>query len=92
MDEIKSRRAKATREPLQPPKAGGELPARLTAVDMMGIFNVKKTRFYELQTAGKFRRFELRPKVGCTAYSGRLVQRYLDGESLAKRDGLAKTA
>jgi hypothetical protein len=64
---------------------GGHLPRRLTAKHMMQIFEVKQARFYQLTAQGKFDRFELRPRVGRMAWSGALVEKYLDCEAGSSR-------
>lgn len=64
---------------------GGHLPRRLTAADMMQIFEVKQARFYQLVAQGTFDRFELRPRVGRMAWSGALVEKYLDCEAGSSR-------
>lgn len=66
-------------------RAGDALPARLYAEDMMRIFNLKKSRFYELAKRGRFERFEQRPAIGRPSWSGALVQKYLDGEGSSSR-------
>lgn len=53
-------------------------PARLTSAHLMAIFSLRKSRFYQLENAKQFRRFELRPAIGRTAWSRALVQAYLD--------------
>lgn len=55
-----------------------ELPSRMLPQDMMRAFHVKQARFYALVQQGKFDRFELRPRIGRRAWSGRLVQEYFD--------------
>jgi hypothetical protein len=70
------RGAHVTRAPFQ---VGDTLPARLTRDDMCWIFQVGRSQFHRLCRQGKFRKFELRPTIGRTAWSGRLVQAFLDG-------------
>jgi hypothetical protein len=67
----------ATDRPLQ---VGESIPARCYAADLMRIFGIKKSRFYELQQAGRFDRFELRPTIGRKAWSGELIAAYLRGD------------
>lgn len=64
---------------------GGHLPRRLTARHMMQIFNVGTSRFYGLVAQGRFDRFEIRPRVGRMAWSGALVEKYLDCEAGSSR-------
>lgn len=66
-------------------RVGGHLPRRLTAADMMQIFQVGRSRFYALVDQGKFDRFELRPRIGRMAWSGELVEKYLDCEKGSSR-------
>jgi hypothetical protein len=68
-------------EPREQLRVGEPLPARCLPEDMMRIFGIKAARFYALQAAGKFDRFEIRPRIGRRAWSGRKIQRYLDGET-----------
>lgn len=53
-------------------------PPRLFAEHLMDIFGIHKSRFYELEPAGRFHRFELKPTIGRKAWSRALVQDYLD--------------
>jgi len=66
-------------------RVGGHLPRRLTAKQMMEIFDVSTTRFYELVKIGRFDRFEIRPQIGPKTWSGTLVERYLDCENGSSR-------
>lgn len=54
-------------------------PPRLYAEHLKVIFSIGKSQFYALAKAGKFDRFEIRPRIGRTAWSRELVQAYLDG-------------
>lgn len=56
------------------------IDARLTIADMMRIFNVKKSAYYQLQAIGKFDAFEIKPRIGPRLFSAKKVQAYLDGE------------
>lgn len=58
------------------------LPARLTATDMMRIFQIHKSRFFKLAKQGRFDRFELTPTIGRRAWSGVLVADYLQSSRL----------
>jgi hypothetical protein len=50
--------------------------------DLMAIFRLKPSRFYELKQRGDFDRFLVdRPIVGRAAYSGVRVYRYVRGET-----------
>ena len=50
--------------------------------DLMAIFHLKPSRFYELKARGDFDRFLLdRPISGRSAYSGLRVARYVAGET-----------
>jgi hypothetical protein len=51
---------------------------RLCARDLMEIFEIGAARFYELENAKRFQRFELKPVIGRKAWSREAVQRYLD--------------
>lgn len=62
-------------------RVGQDLPARLTAADMMRAFGYGRTRFTALVRARQFDQFELLPRIGVRAWSGARVQRYLEGES-----------
>ena len=57
---------------------GTRLPLRLTAQQMMQIFAIEKSHFYALVAAGEFDHFELKPRLGRRAWSGALVQQYLE--------------
>jgi hypothetical protein len=62
-------------------RVGEALPARMLAVDMQRIFQIKKSAYYQLLKRGRFDRFELLPRIGRQrAFSGKLVQAYLDAE------------
>ena len=74
----------ATDEPINL-DVGGRLPRRLTAKQMMEIFNVRQARFYALVAQGRFDRFEIRPRIGRMAWSGALVEKYLDCEAGSSR-------
>lgn len=78
-------------EPRDVLRVGDPLPARLTSRDLMRIFEIKPSQFYNLQAQGKFDRFELRPTIGRRAWSGKLVQKFLDGEP-SSRFNLSKSA
>ena len=70
------------------------LPARQLAVDrartgaligpldMAAIFGVSTSRFYELNRAGSFDAFKVKPAIGPRCFSGELVTRYLSGDPL----------
>ena len=50
--------------------------------DLMAIFRLKPSRFYELKQRGEFDRFLVdRPIVGRAAYSGLRVYRYVSGDT-----------
>lgn len=66
------------------------LDARLTAVDLMRIFNLKKAAYYKFQRMGRFDAFELRPRIGRRLYSAKKVQAHLDGEGVAKSAAWSK--
>jgi hypothetical protein len=56
----------------------GEL---LGPLDLMAIFHLKPSRFYELKVRGAFDRFLVdRPITGRAAYSGVRVYRYVTAE------------
>jgi len=59
--------------------AAGEL---LDARDLMAIFQIKKSRFYKLQKVRAFDCFKVHPPIGPKCFSGRLITRYLAGESI----------
>lgn len=74
----------------RPFQVGESLPRRMSVMDMCRAFPVDgktmdRSTFHKHQRAGKFDRFELRPKIGARAWSGVLVQRYLDCEAGASR-------
>lgn len=66
--------------------------ARLTSADMMRIFNLKKSAFYQLQTIGRFDAFEIRPRIGRRMFSAKKVQAYLDGESIERPSRFKQSA
>lgn len=66
-------------------RVGEPLPARCLQEDLMRIFQIQRTQFYRLVKAGKFDRFEIRPRIGRRAWSGKLIERYLNGESGSSR-------
>jgi hypothetical protein len=67
-------------------RVGDPLPARLLAADMMRIFQIKKSTYYALLKRGRFDRFELLPRIGYQrAFSGKLVQAYLNAEGRSSR-------
>jgi hypothetical protein len=68
-----------------PYRVGEALPARLFAPDLMQLFGIKHARFYQLQKAGRFDRFEIRPTIGRRAWSGKLVMAYFDQEGRSSR-------
>jgi hypothetical protein len=74
----------------RPFQVGEQLPRRLSVGEMCRAFPVDghpmdRSTFHRHERAGKFERFELRPKVGAKAWSGTLVARYLDCEAGASR-------
>lgn len=66
-----------------PYQVGEALPVRLNVADMCRIFRIGRSGFHRLERQGKFRRFELQPKIGCKAWSGLRVARHLTNESFA---------
>lgn len=75
---------------LRPFQVGEPLPRRMSVSDMCRAFSIDgrpmdRSTFHKHQRAGKFDRFELRPKIGARAWSGTLVQRHLDCEDGASR-------
>lgn len=74
---------------LEPYKVGDVLPLSLGAEDMRRAFPVKgramsPSRFYELERAGKFRRFELASITGGPKrWSGLKVARFYNGDSFS---------
>ncbi len=63
--------------PLARAKAGELLGPQ----DLMAIFHLKPSRFYELKQRGEFDRFLVdRPIAGRAAYAGARVYRYVLGE------------
>lgn len=48
--------------------------------ELAGKLHLAMSTFYEYQAAGRFKRFELVPRIGPRRYSRRLVKEYLDGE------------
>lgn len=58
--------------------------SRLTAADMMRVFCLKKTAFYQLLAIGRFNPFEIRPRIGKRAWSAKKVQAYLDGDGVGQ--------
>lgn len=68
---------------VEPLRVGETLPARMTAKDMQRVFQLSSSRFYALRAIGRFDAFEIRPRIGQRAWSGKKVQAYLDGELTA---------
>lgn len=73
-----------------PFQVGEILPRRMCVADMCRAFSVEgrvmdRSTFHRHERAGKFERFELKPQIGAKAWSGTLVQRYLDCEAGASR-------
>lgn len=64
---------------------GQPLPVVLKRNDLAGIFNVSMVTGWRMEREGKFRLFELLPRVGRARYSGKKVQQWLDGEGEAPR-------
>lgn len=64
-------------------RTGDTLPQRMTAKDMQIAFDLNRSRFYELLSAGAFNAFELKPVIGRRCWSGEKVQRYFAGENFA---------
>lgn len=62
-----------------PYQVGDAIPALLRDVDLMRIFDLSKTRFYQLKKAGHYDRFIVE-RHPVTLYSGSMVQRFLDGQ------------
>jgi hypothetical protein len=51
--------------------------------DLMAIFHLKPSRFYELKQRGEFDRFLVhRPIAGRAAYAGVLVYRHVTGDAV----------
>lgn len=69
----------------QPFRLGDPLPLRCLPEHLQAIFQIGPSRFYALVKAGRFDRFELRPRIGRRAWSGKLLQRYLDQEGSSSR-------
>jgi hypothetical protein len=66
------------------------LKGRLSSADMMRLFGLKKSAFYQLQNIGRFDPFEIKPRIGRRMYSAKKVQAYLDGEGVGTRDAKPK--
>jgi hypothetical protein len=54
--------------------------ALLSPQDLQAIFNLRRSRFYELESAGAFDQFRVHPPIGNRVYSGALITRYLHGD------------
>lgn len=63
-------------------KVGESLPRRLTARDMCERLGFKSSAFYKAVKAGAFDSMEILPQVGPKAWSGVLVQQWLDGQAI----------
>ena len=48
--------------------------------DMAAIFGYSASRFYELNRAGAFDAFKVKPAIGPRCFSGTLVTKYLNGD------------
>jgi len=57
--------------------AAGEL---LGPADIMAIWRIRYTRYWELNAQGAFDAFKVTPAIGLKCFSGVLVHRYLQGE------------
>jgi hypothetical protein len=68
--------AAAVQDALARAAAGAPLGPR----DMKAIFQIKHTRYAELNKQGAFDHLKLRPAIGPKCFSGVLVHRYLSGE------------
>lgn len=66
--------------PEAPFQIGDELPLRLTVRQMCRVFAISPSQFHRLERQGKFSRFELKPRIGKKAWSGKLLSAYLNGE------------
>lgn len=66
-------------------QVGEKLPQRMSPKDMQKAFDLSESRFYRLVKAGRFDWCLMRPEVGSPAWSGLLVQRYFEGESMTGR-------
>ena len=61
-------------------------PAVLTDEQLMRVLGIKRSKFYELRSAGVFDVLKCRqqlPGRGLTRYNGALVQRWIDGNGSA---------
>jgi len=66
-------------------KVGDPLPAVLVVHDLADLLGIGLSRAYELENAGEFVMFELKPRVGKRVrYSGKKVQAWLDGTDLTE--------
>lgn len=52
----------------------------LTPQDMMRLFQVRSSRFYQLLAVGRFDAFELKPRIGPRRFSAKKVKAYFDGD------------
>jgi hypothetical protein len=70
--------------PLAPWTVDEPLPLVLRDKDLMRVLNLAPSSFYKLKAKGKFKVLEVkRGLTGGTRYSTKLVQRYVDGDSMA---------
>jgi hypothetical protein len=60
------------------------MPALMTPGQLMAVLQMKYSRFCRLQRAGAFKFLEVTRPLGRARYSGRLVQQYVNGESVVK--------
>ena len=62
--------------------AAGEL---LGPADIQAIFQIRKSRFYQLEAEHAFDQFRVHPPIGPKCFSGRLITRYLKGKPVHAR-------
>jgi hypothetical protein len=74
-----------SRPTLTPPRVeAADRDTAMTPRELRDALRLAESTFYAYQAAGKFDRFELKPRIGPRRYSRKLVQQYLDGEPSAR--------
>lgn len=71
---------------------GVPYPAVMTPRELMRVLGYGDSQFFVLQKRGAFRMFEVSRPIGLKRYSGELVRRFKDGESVTRFGAGARRA
>jgi len=71
-------------------RAHAQTGALLGPTEFAAILQIKKSRFHVLAKAGAFDQFKVRPALGPKCYSGVLITRWLQGETVAPTFGRSR--